>query len=288
MVYRHDLSPFILDTELFGFDLQVRWYGLAYLFGFFLAYMLLRWAARNDRIPGLNEANYDGLVLAVSLGVIIGGRLGYVVQVPFFYPDDPLRPFREDPLFPLKLNQGGMAFFGGLVGVIGAGWLYCRAKNIRFFSLMDYLAPVSLVALGLGRIANFINGELWGRPTGADWGVIFPGALPADVPRHPSTLYEMATHFILAFILWLILRAHPSLPRNRPAVISSLFLIGYGAFRYATEYFREEPFLGDLPITAAQVASLVIIALGFLLLHLALRPGAAEKAPVGPTDAGTA
>ncbi len=255
MVFVNRLNPFLLGPfHVGGMELGIRWYGLAYVFGFFLAYMALKKAMCEGRVKGLDSKGLENLVFGIILGVLVGGRMGFVVQN--------LGRWREDPLFPFRLQEGGMAFFGGLVGVVAALAIFGRKHKTDFYRLGDVLAPVTALALGIGRIANFINGELWGKPTGGDWGVIYPRM--DNVPRYPSELYECATHLLLALILW---RLGKSRWGSRRGVVSASFVIGYGLFRILTEVFREQPYYVG-PFSAGQVASGLTALVGVVMLIL--------------------
>ncbi len=256
MIFVNNFSPFIFKVGNFG----LRWYGLAYVLGFVLAYLWLAKAVRDERIPGLTKANLDKLIYGLIIGVMVGGRLGFCLQN--------LDQWRRDPLFLFRIWEGGMAFFGGLFGVTLAVILFARRNKISFGALGDTITIPGSLALGFGRIANFMNAELWGRPTGADWGVIYPKV--DQLPRHPSELYECISHLILAGILALIWKLVPSAREHKRGLLSALFVILYGAFRFVTEYFREEPITVG-PFTSGQVASLVIVALGVILLLIVRR-----------------
>lgn len=251
MTFVNDLSPFIFEFEMFGRSFGLRYYSMAYIIGFALGYAALNYAAKSKRVANLNEDNVPNLVFAGVLGVILGGRMGFVVQN--------LDQWADDPLFPLKVYEGGMAFFGGLVGVILAFAWFCSRHKIRFWDVADWIVIPAAVALGLGRIANFINAELWGRPTNADWGVIYPHL--DNQLRHPSELYESASHLALAGILFLLWRVLPKSDPKKTGFVAASFLIGYGAFRFITEFFRE----GSLvlgPLTAGHIASMIVSGIG--------------------------
>lgn len=251
MVFVNNFSPFLFKFP--GTEFGIRWYGLAYLVGFAIAYFTLKNAVKQGRIPNFQEKSLEPLLYGIVAGVVGGGRLGYCIQ----HPD---RLF-SDPLYFFKFQEGGMAFFGGLVGVIIALFVFCKKTGVRFGYLGDTVAIPAAVSLGIGRIANFINGELWGVPTGSDWGVIY--ARHDQVPRHPSELYECTTHFLLALVLFIATKS-PKF-RDRPGTISCLFVIVYGLLRTITEHFREaDRYVG--PLTNGQVASLVIALLGAIAL----------------------
>ncbi len=251
------LDPVAL--QLGGFAL--RWYSLAYIFGIIAAWFLL---ARMVRRPGspMKAAQVDDLITWCTLGVIVGGRTGYVL---FYNPAQ----YAADPLAFFKLWEGGMSFHGGLVGVILAILLYARSQGLSALRILDYVAVVSPVGLFLGRLANFVNGELWGRPTDGSWGIIFPDAGPE--PRHPSQLYEAATEGLLLLVLLTILFWATN-ARMKPGLLGGLFITGYGLSRFGIEYFREpDPQLGILSIglTMGQLLSLPMILLGLFLLATA-------------------
>ncbi len=212
------------------------------------------------------------------LGVILGGRLGYVLfYKPSYYLAHPLEIF--------KVWEGGMAFHGGFLGVLVAMWLFARLRKRHWLEVTDFIAPMIPCGLAAGRIGNFINGELWGRPTDLPWGMIFPQA-GDNIPRHPSQLYQFAGEGVALFIiLWLFARK----PRPMGAV-SGVFLIGYGAFRFAAEFAREpDSFLGLLALrmSMGQWLSLPMILIGIAMVVWAYRRRArpAEEQPVG--DSGT-
>ena len=238
----------------------VRWYGLMYLAGFAAAWALGTWRIRKGMAPVDRQA-FDDLIFFGLLGVILGGRLGYVLfYKPGYYAAHPLEIF--------YLWQGGMSFHGGLLGVMSAMWLAARKHRIDYLRLMDFVAPLCPLGLAAGRIANFINGELWGRVTDGPWGMVFRGAGPE--PRHPSQLYQFALEGIALFIL---LWWFSSKPRPRGQV-SALFLIGYGAFRFVAEFAREpDSFLGllALGLSMGQWLCLPMIAAGIWLFAWARR-----------------
>ncbi|GAB3031309.1 prolipoprotein diacylglyceryl transferase [Bowmanella dokdonensis] len=213
-----------IDPVIFSIGpVSLRWYGLMYLLGFIAAWYLA--GRRLDRTPWSREQLSD-LMFYGFLGVIIGGRLGYV----FFYQ---FGHFLEDPLYLLKIWTGGMSFHGGLLGVIAALWWFARKTGAHLLQVGDFVAPLVPIGLGAGRIGNFINAELWGRTTDVPWAVLFPGAGP--LPRHPSQLYEFLLEGVILFV---ILWWYSAKPRPMGSV-SGLFLAGYGCFRFIVEFFRE-------------------------------------------------
>lgn len=235
---------------MFGFELSPRWYGLAYVIGFVMGYKALKSALEAGKFPTLKLADIDNLMIALVAGVVLGGRLGYCLQN--------LELWMKDPFYFFHFNEGGMAFFGGLGGVVLALVIFAWRKGMSFAALGDACTIPAALGLGIGRIANFINGELPGNRTDGSWGVIFPAYDPGN-PRHPSVLYEGATHFLLAGIL--IWASRQKWAGERPGVLGTLFVLVYGLLRIVTEAFREaDTYWG--PLTNGQGASLVIAAVG--------------------------
>ncbi|MDR3410057.1 MAG: prolipoprotein diacylglyceryl transferase [Formivibrio sp.] len=275
MLTHPQFNPVAFQIGSFG----VHWYGLMYLLGFVGFLSLGRLRIKQGLYPGWKAEELDDLLFYGVLGVILGGRFGYV----FFYKPD----YYLDHLLDIfKVWQGGMAFHGGFLGVLIAALLFGRKTGRRFFQITDFVAPLVPIGLGLGRLGNFINGELWGRVTtpGAFWGMIFPQAHNADVllaennpelatilnqygglPRHMSQLYQFALEGVLLFIiLWL----YSSKPR-KTGQVSAVFLLGYGCFRFLAEFAREpDDFLGLLAMnfSMGQWLSLPMILLGLHLL----------------------
>ncbi len=243
--------------------LAIRWYGLMYLVGFAVSYWLGRRRIATGGSGRVTVALLDDLLFYGVLGVILGGRLGYVL---FYKP----AYYLQHPLEILAVWQGGMAFHGGFLGVLAAVWWVARKHDLRWLEVTDFLAPLAPLAFAAGRLGNFINGELWGRVTDLAWGTVFRGAGPE--PRHPSQLYQFALEGVLLFaILWL----YSAKPRPVGAV-SGLFLIGYGALRFAAEYFREpDDFLGllALGLSMGQWLSAPMVLAGIALYAWALRRG---------------
>jgi phosphatidylglycerol---prolipoprotein diacylglyceryl transferase len=243
--------------------LQVRWYGLMYLFGFLAGWALGRYRARQPNSTWQPQ-QVDDLLFYIALGVILGGRIGYVL----FYSFDALL---GDPLLLIRIWEGGMSFHGGLLGVLAAMVLYARKLGRGFFEITDFIAPLIPPGLFFGRIGNFINGELWGRVSDVPWAMVFhtPGA--GELPRHPSQLYQAALEGLALFlILWL----YSARPRPTMAV-SGLFLIGYGMFRVLVEFMREpDAHLGYLAfgwLTMGQLLSLPMLLFGGWLMATAHR-----------------
>jgi len=246
----------------------IHWYGIMYLVGFVAAWWLMRRRTRRADLAW-THAQIDDLLFYGALGVIVGGRLGYML---FYQPGT----WAAHPLEVFRVWDGGMSFHGGLIGVILAMCLFAWRHGKRPFDVLDFIAPVTPIGLGAGRIGNFINGELWGRVTDLPWGMVFPGAGPQ--PRHPSQLYEFALEGVVLFaVLWWF----SSKPRPRMA-ISGLFLVLYGTFRFLVEFVRApDAFLGAVAfgwMTMGQLLSLPMLAGGVILLGLAYRRGRTAEA----------
>jgi phosphatidylglycerol:prolipoprotein diacylglycerol transferase len=232
--------------------LAVRWYGIAYLLGFLAGYGILRRTAARGRIP-LTAAGVGDLLSALVGGVVLGGRLGYVLfyNLPYFI---------DHPLRVVAVWEGGMSFHGGLLGVVAAAWIFSRRRSVPLLRLGDALALAVTPGLFFGRLANFVNGELYGRVSGVPWAMVFPGA--GSMPRHPSQLYEALLEGpILGAIVWLVGRA----TRYREGRQTAAFLLAYGALRFLVEFTREpDRQLGFLlgSLTMGQLLSLALLAAG--------------------------
>ncbi len=246
--------------------IAIRWYALAYIAGIVLGWRYLIWHAARYRL-GLSRKDIDDVLVWVTLGVILGGRLGYVLfYQPGYYADHPLEA--------LYLWKGGMSFHGGLVGVIVALVWFARVRKVALLTLTDGIACATPIGLLFGRIANFINGELFGRASEAPWAMVFPGGGP--LARHPSQLYEAAAEGLILFValLWL---ARSAEVRARAGALTGAFLVGYALARIAVEFFREpDAHLGFLlaGATMGQLLSLPVLAFGAVLIARA-RPRAA-------------
>jgi len=240
--------------------LAIRWYGLMYLLGFLAAYGLIRVLARRRQLPLAGDGAAD-LLFYGAVGVVAGGRLGYVLFYnPAWYLDHPLEAF--------AIWQGGMSFHGGLLGVVAATLLFCRRRQLPVLLTGDILVTAATVGLGLGRLGNFINGELWGRPTDLPWGIVFPGAGP--LPRHPSQLYQAALEGLLLFVILMWLHRRQA----AAGVPFFTFFLGYGLCRFLVEFVRQpDAHLGFLwgGATMGQLLSLPMVAFGLAGLIWAQR-----------------
>jgi phosphatidylglycerol:prolipoprotein diacylglycerol transferase len=249
----------VIDPIIFSIGpVSLRWYGTMYLIGFLAAMFMANKAA--DRSNGSwTRDQVSDLLFYGFLGVILGGRVGYVLFYQFEY-------FLSDPLYLFQIWQGGMSFHGGLLGVILAIFIFARKTKKNFLEVGDFVAPLVPIGLGMGRLGNFINAELWGRQTDVSWAMVFPTD-PLQVPRHPSQLYEFALEGVVLFaILYIISRKTRSL-----GLASGAFLIGYGIFRSIVEFFREpDAHLGLYFsfISKGQILSIPMILAGVLIIYL--------------------
>ncbi len=294
-----DISPELFSISIGNFEFALRWYALAYIAGLLIGWRLVVIAVKRAALwPGdqapMTPAQVEALVTWVIIGVIVGGRLGFVL---FYQPGY----YLQNPAEILMIWQGGMAFHGGMIGVAVAGLLFCRAHQLPAVQVGDAMALATPAGLCLGRIANFINGELWGRPTDAPWGVIFPGEAAQACPgpeglvgtivvecaRHPSQLYQAALEGLLLglVLLWLAFRRGWL---KRPGQIMGMFLAGYGLARFIVEYYRQPDaqfFLthprgyavalsDDLGLTMGQLLSLPMLILGVVIILVARRRAA--------------
>jgi phosphatidylglycerol:prolipoprotein diacylglycerol transferase len=258
MLIHPHIDPIALELG----PLKIHWYGLTYLVAFASFYLLATWRARKAPFAqnGWNRQQIEDMLFFGVLGVVLGGRLGYVL---FYKPAH----FLSHPAEIFAVWQGGMSFHGGLLGVIAAMALYAWKTRRHFFEVADLVAPCVPVGLAAGRIGNFINGELWGRlaDPSLPWAMVFPAAGPD--PRHPSQLYQFGMEGLLlfAFLWW-----YGHRPRALGAV-SAWFLIGYGAFRFIAEYFREpDDFLGLLALNMSMGQWLCVPMIGAGVLFLVL------------------
>ena len=279
MTVLHQIDPIAFHLG----PLQVHWYGLMYLLGFGLAWWLGQRRVRAGRLPGVDEQAFGDLLFYAMLGVVLGGRIGYVL----FYSFGELL---HDPLMLLRIWEGGMSFHGGLLGVIAAALVVVAPARLHFFDTMDFVAPLVPPGLGFGRLGNYIGGELWGKPTDAGWGVMFPrgagvrrlrrwsscsaqfatGALDRFA-RHPSQLYQA---FLEGLVMFVVLWWYSRKPRPRYAV-SGLFALLYGcSASWSSSCACPTRSIGYLAfgwLTMGQVLTLPLIALGLFLLWLSRR-----------------
>ncbi|MGY6632929.1 MAG: prolipoprotein diacylglyceryl transferase [Alkalilacustris sp.] len=287
-----DIAPEIFAIEVGGLTLALRWYALAYIAGFLIGWGVLVALMRRATLwPGgvapMAPGAVEGLLTWVIVGVILGGRLGFVL---FYQPGYYLgRPWEV-----LAIWQGGMAFHGGLVGAGVAAWLFARRSGVPALQLGDAMALAAPAGIALGRIANFINVELWGRPTTVPWGVVFPGPAaqdcaavfigPLGCARHPTQLYQAGLEGVLLglVLVWLVVRGRALL---RPGLVTGVFLAGYGLARFVVEIWREADaqfitpdnpaghvlLLGEAGLQMGQLLSLPMVALGLALVVWARR-----------------
>jgi len=284
-----DIGREIFAVDLFGAHIALRWYAMGYIIGIIIGWWIIRRAVTTARLWGedgapIDKSALEDLVTWIVIGVIVGGRLGYVL----FYGGS---QFIDNPVEIFRVWTGGMSFHGGFLGVILAVWLFSKRRGMRTASVADLLALGAIPAMFLVRIANFINNELWGRPTDAAWGVIFPGdaaqycpgfALPCA--RHPSQLYEAGLEGLVLGTLLLVLAWRRGWLK-RPGMITGIFFLGYGLARFTVEFFRQadaqfitdaNPWghvvrLGELGITMGQVLSLPMVLIGVTVLLWARR-----------------
>lgn len=278
-MYLHNLDPIALHLPFWPHG--IHWYGIMYLAGFAVAYFLGMRRVRAGRLPGVNEEGFSDLLFYGMVGVVLGGRVGYVIFYNF-------AEFIADPLMLFRINEGGMSFHGGLIGVMAAVAWWSRKNRLHVFDTIDFVAPLVPPGLALGRLGNFINGELWGKLTQGNWGVIFPQSLPeayaqlshsqlkalnesgalTAFARHPTQLYQMLLEGVLLFLFlfWFTRK-----PRARYAA-SGWFALLYGVFRLEVEFLRVPDsqlgyFAGDW-LTMGQILSLPLIAIGLVFLYM--------------------
>lgn len=283
-----DLSPEIFSIDLFGMTFALRWYALAYIAGLIVGWRLVLSAIRNPRLwagkAPMTSEQLDRLLTWIILGVVIGGRLGFVL---FYQPGF----YLANPGQILKVWEGGMSFHGGFLGVVVSALAFCRREGIPLLATADLLALATPPGLLLGRIANFINAELWGRPTTMPWGVAFPGeaaqacaTATAPCVRHPSQLYEAGLEgLILGSVLLLLAFRTPALRSS--GLLVGTFLAGYGLSRFVVEFFRQPDaqfvtegnplglavHLGGWGLTMGQMLSLPMIVAGLIFMLRARR-----------------
>jgi len=258
-----DFDPVLVQVG----PVAIRWYALAYVAGILIGWLCARAIVRSQRLWGgpapMAPLDIDDFVVWASVGVILGGRIGYVL---FYNPAH----FAFDPLEIIQPWKGGMSFHGGLAGVVIAVVLFARSRNIPMLSLGDVICAVYPIGHVLGRVANFVNGELWGRPTDVPWAVVFPAA--GSLPRHPSQLYEAGLEGLLLLIVLTLLIRNGAL--KRPGLVTGAFAVGYGLMRCFCELFREpDPQLGFLwgGVTMGMLLSLPLLLAGLSLVWNAFR-----------------
>lgn len=285
-----------IDPVIFRIGpLAIRWYALAYIAGLLLGwfYILRLLADRTLWVgapfkgkPPATPDNIGDLFVWVTLGVIIGGRLGYVLFYGILYcsfaGDAPAcfglpEAFLINPIKIIAAWEGGMSFHGGLVGVIAAIYLFCRRKKLNLIAVGDLVAAASPIGLFFGRISNFINGELWGKLSDAPWAVIFPNAIPAGAGRHPSQLYEAALEGVALFIILRVAIVHWQIHR-RPGLVIATFLAGYGLFRFLAEFVRDSESMIFAWFSMGHALSLPMWAVAAFFFWYALRNPPAKTA----------
>ncbi|MDE4140853.1 MULTISPECIES: prolipoprotein diacylglyceryl transferase [Rhodobacterales] len=290
MIQFPDLSPEIFSITIGTFEFALRWYALAYIVGILIAWRLAVAALRQPALwpasqPPLRPQQVEDLLTWIIIGVILGGRLGFVL---FYQPGY----YLSNPAAILRIWEGGMAFHGGLIGVVLAAWIFALRHGVPRLQMADLVAVSVPPGLMLGRLANFINAELWGRPTDLPWGVAFPGQAAQDCgqalgeicARHPSQLYEALLEgaLLATLLLWMVWRCRAF---HRPGLVLGLFLAGYGMARFLVEFARQPDaqfvtpgnplglawHVGGYGLTMGQLLSLPMIALGLVFAIAALR-----------------
>ena len=254
-----EISPIALTIG----PLAIRWYSLAYLIGILAAWYLIYFNNKKYKL-GFDKQSLEDLVFYITMGIILGGRLGYAL----FYGGTEMwvKPWRL-----LELWKGGMSFHGGIVGVIVASFLYAKSHKMKFLKITDLVALYSPIGMFLGRLANFVNDELWGRETEVPWAVRFPNG--GYIPRHPSQLYEAVLEGVVLFIVLNLLWCLPKI-RNHEGIVSGLFILLYGLFRISLEQFRQPDaqlgffFFG---VTMGQILSIPLLILGGVVLYISLK-----------------
>ncbi len=245
------IGPFDIGPYELG-PFAIRWYGLMYLIGFAASFLLVRYQVKKRGLE-LGEEFVETLYTYLILGLLLGARIGYVLFYNAAY-------YWEHPIEVFAITQGGMSFHGGFIGVVLGGLLFCRKYRTDVWMIADLVVVTVPIGLGLGRIGNFINGELFGRVTNVPWAMIFPGE---SMPRHPSQLYEFLLEGVVLFVVLWTLKG-----RFRSGVLFSVFLILYGIFRTVSEFFREpDPQIGYILgiVTMGQILSAVMIIAGAVL-----------------------
>lgn len=290
-MYLHNLDPIALHLPFWPHG--IHWYGIMYLAGFAIAYFLGMRRVRAGRLPGINEEGLSDLLFYGMVGVVLGGRIGYILFYNF-------SEFIADPIMLFRINEGGMSFHGGLIGVMVAVAWWSRKNKLHVFDTIDFIAPIVPPGLALGRFGNFINGELWGKFTQADWGVIFPQSLSGayanltplqlqalhasgelnQFARHPTQLYQMLLEGVLLFVFlfWFTRK-----PRARYAA-SGWFALLYGIFRFLMEFLRiPDTQLGYYAgnwLTMGQILSVPLIIIGLVFLFMSRKSPVLQPMPM--------
>jgi len=283
MIEFPNISPEIFTISLGGFDFSLRWYALSYIAGFIIALYIMKFFVRRDhfwkyRSPPMEIDQTDDILTYLIFGVILGGRLGYVLFYNFDY-------YLFNPIDILRIWDGGMSFHGGFAGVVLSLIYYSSRNGIEIMPAADLLALASPPGLLFGRVANFINAELWGRPTDVPWGVIFPGDIAQNCPgviglcaRHPSQIYEAGLEGLLLFTVLILIAYLGGLKKS--GVIAGTFIAGYGCARFLVEYYRVpdpqffsdvNPYgfaysFGNIGVTMGQTLSIPMILIGVIFI----------------------
>lgn len=269
----HNINPDIVSFTLLGMPLQIRWYGLFYVLSFIIGWVFYRRMLKHRNIL-LSREQYESIIFVIMLGVVLGGRLGYILfySLPEAFAN-PVGSILQNPLQIFYVWEGGMSFHGGALGVITGGYLFTRKHKLSFAAMADAVIPLISLGLGLGRLGNFINGELWGSPTKLPWGVVFPDA--GSLPRHPTQLYELFLEGIVLFAVTYFL-----LKRIKTnGVVFWIWFALYGVFRFLIEFVRmpdELQFYDDYGfilgfMSIGQFLSLLMIIIGSLAIWLIYR-----------------
>ncbi|MEM1138593.1 MAG: prolipoprotein diacylglyceryl transferase [Pseudomonadota bacterium] len=283
----------IIDPVLIQIGpIAIRWYALAYLAGLVLGWFYIANLLKSNplwaRTPGgapLDKEALDDLLFWVTLGVIIGGRIGFeLFYRSIYYPNQ----YLQDPLIAFKIWRGGMSFHGGLIGVMAVLYFFCRSRGISMLRVGDLVAAAVPIGIFFGRVANFINGELYGKPSDVPWAMVFPSPAAGDIPRHPSQLYEAALEgLVLFFVLRLLITRFRAF--DRPGLVTGVFLAGYGLARAFVEIFRDSDaylFSQDSGLTMGMALSIPMWIVAFLLIRHALKaPSPPSASPAGGRQA---
>ncbi len=260
MVFVHNINPVLFDFTLFGLHLEIRYYGLFFVISFIITYYLIKYLVK-QRTLELTDSDVSDLVLYILIGVVLGARVFYIVfyNLPFYV---------KNPLEIFAVWHGGLSFHGGLVGAIIAGWFFCRKKKISFYKLADIAVIPASVGLALGRIGNFINGELYGRLTNVPWAVKFP---LTEGYRHPSQIYESMKNVVIFIALWTIKDRKLKERKLPDGFLFWTFITMYGALRFAIEFVREpDPQLGFIiaNFTMGQLLVFPMFIIGAYMLYM--------------------